>query len=82
MSYYGQPPPGQNPVYPSLGQGGPGYPSGPPQPGAQQPQYGGYPAQPGKDLIFRITLLALFDLTHFLQIQLELQSLTSHSVCF
>ena len=51
MSYYGQPPPGQNPVYPNLGQGAPGYPPGPPQHG--QPPYAppggqpGYPAQPG-----------------------------------
>ena len=55
MSYYGQPPPGQNPVYPNLGQGAPGYPPGPPQHGAQQPPYappGGYPAQPGEDMIF------------------------------
>ena len=56
MSYYGQPPPGQNPVYPNLGQGAPGYPSGPPQHG--QPPYAppggqpGYPAQPGEDMAF------------------------------
>ena len=53
MSYYGQPPTGQNPMYPNLNQGGPGYPPGPPQPGQQQ-YGGGYPAQPGLDMIFSV----------------------------
>ena len=58
MSFYGQPPSGQNPMYPNLNQGGPGYPPGPPQPGHQQPPYGsGYPAQPGRAMTFLNSLL-------------------------